>query len=246
MANQSMFTNSTQDELCNWEFINHFDFELDSDVDDESIYEIESIDLAESIDSVSSSVEDDDKDEEEEKDFPMNEGNLCGDVNGVNFSRVSDLGQNRGFDDDDLNNFVDYHNKNDGFVENFNGSRLDFDGVGSDGEGLSIYLHKHSPSSYYDEQLSNLHEHGRDDGNLIYTHTHDDDDDDDDDGHDDDVSDMDDDLIPWDVKDLLVKQRVRKSGKNSFRRLAKAKKSALVFTRPGCVRGKHGLGLNVY
>ncbi|XP_021738388.1 uncharacterized protein LOC110704882 [Chenopodium quinoa] len=74
------------------------------------------------------------------------------------------------------------------------------------------------------------------------------DDEDDDDVHDDDDGGygMDDELVPWEVKDRFVRQRMIKSGKNSFGKMAKSKKSARVFTRPGCVRGKHGLGLKVY
>lgn len=52
-----------------------------------------------------------------------------------------------------------------------------------------------------------------------------------------------DEMVPW---DKLMRQRIRKSGKISIGKMAKSKKSALVFTRPGCVRGKHGLGLMVY
>uniref|UniRef100_A0A803LPB5 Uncharacterized protein n=1 Tax=Chenopodium quinoa TaxID=63459 RepID=A0A803LPB5_CHEQI len=42
------------------------------------------------------------------------------------------------------------------------------------------------------------------------------------------------------VHDAAADDRMIKSGKNSFGKMAKSKKSARVFTRPGCVRGLEG------
>ncbi|KAG7022273.1 hypothetical protein SDJN02_16004, partial [Cucurbita argyrosperma subsp. argyrosperma] len=64
--------------------------------------------------------------------------------------------------------------------------------------------------------------------------------DDDDDG---DECDLDDELVPWSVSDKLGRQRMRKLGKRGFTRMYNSKRSPFLFTKPGCVRGKHGLGL---
>lgn len=63
--------------------------------------------------------------------------------------------------------------------------------------------------------------------------------DDDDDGEDD----LDDELVPWDVSDKFGRQRLRKLGKRAFPKMYNSKRSPYLFVRPGCVRGKHGMGL---
>lgn len=62
----------------------------------------------------------------------------------------------------------------------------------------------------------------------------------DDDG---DEYDLDDELVPWSVSGKLGRQRMRKLGKRGFTRMYNSKRSPFLFTKPGCVRGKHGLGL---
>lgn len=214
MAKQSMASIETPDDICNWVYVNSFDFEFDGDEydDDDSIY-----DLVESVDSLSSSSSEEEDDVGDAKEGSTDGGVIAhGGDDDVKCSRVSDLGQNQGCDDVDLSNCGGNHGENDGFFEFYNGSNLNLHG--------QVYN--------YDG-----HQHDVDDG-------HDDDDGDDD--HDDDGYGIDDELVPWEVKDRFMRQRIRKSGKNSFGKMAKSKKSALIFTRPGCVRGKHGLGLKVY
>lgn len=64
------------------------------------------------------------------------------------------------------------------------------------------------------------------------------------DDHDDhDEFDLDDELVPWSVSDKLGRQRMRKLGKRGFTKMYNSKRSPFLFTKPGCVRGKHGLGL---
>ncbi|XP_038886897.1 uncharacterized protein LOC120077100 [Benincasa hispida] len=60
---------------------------------------------------------------------------------------------------------------------------------------------------------------------------------------DDDEFDLDDELVPWSVSDKLGRQRMRKLGKRGFTKMYNSKRSPFLFTKPGCVRGKHGLGL---
>ncbi|KAJ7978508.1 nuclear polyadenylated RNA-binding protein 3-like [Quillaja saponaria] len=64
------------------------------------------------------------------------------------------------------------------------------------------------------------------------------DNDDDDEYDDDNRYDLDDELVPWSVSSKFGRQRMRKLGKRAC-----SKKSPYLFVRPGCVRGKHGLGL---
>ncbi|XP_027355919.1 histone chaperone RTT106-like [Abrus precatorius] len=65
-----------------------------------------------------------------------------------------------------------------------------------------------------------------------------DDEDDDDDGYG-----LDDELVPWNVSDKFERQRMRKLGKRAFSKMHNSKRCPYLFVRPGCVRGKHGLGL---
>lgn len=72
--------------------------------------------------------------------------------------------------------------------------------------------------------------------------SHDDDEseeDDEDDGDDD----LDDELVPWDIGNKLGRQRMRKLGKRVSSKMNNSKRSPILFVRPGCVRGKHGMGL---
>ncbi|XP_018815295.2 uncharacterized protein LOC108986937 [Juglans regia] len=55
--------------------------------------------------------------------------------------------------------------------------------------------------------------------------------------------DLNDELVPWNVSDKFGRQRMRKLGKRAFPKMHNSKRSPYLFVRPGCVRGKHGLGL---
>ncbi|XP_054787532.1 uncharacterized protein LOC129293544 [Prosopis cineraria] len=55
--------------------------------------------------------------------------------------------------------------------------------------------------------------------------------------------DLDDELVPWSVNAKFGRQRMRKLGKRAFSKMNNSKRSPYLFVRPGCVRGKHGLGL---
>ncbi|XP_058756782.1 nuclear polyadenylated RNA-binding protein 3-like [Vicia villosa] len=66
---------------------------------------------------------------------------------------------------------------------------------------------------------------------------------DDDDEDDDDEDDLDDELVPWDIGNKLGRQRMRKLGKRVSSKMNNSKRSPYLFVSPGCVRGKHGMGL---
>ncbi|GAU47617.1 hypothetical protein TSUD_90220 [Trifolium subterraneum] len=68
------------------------------------------------------------------------------------------------------------------------------------------------------------------------------DDDEEDDGEDDD-DDLDDELVPWNIGNKLGRQRMRKLGKRVSSKMHNSKRSPYLFVSPGCVRGKHGMGL---
>ncbi|KAK7335210.1 hypothetical protein VNO80_26987 [Phaseolus coccineus] len=65
----------------------------------------------------------------------------------------------------------------------------------------------------------------------------------DDGDEDDDGYGFDDELVPWMVSNKFGRQRMRKLGKRVFSKMHNSKKSPYLFVRPGCVCGKHGLGL---
>ncbi|KAI9396610.1 hypothetical protein POPTR_004G160700v4 [Populus trichocarpa] len=66
----------------------------------------------------------------------------------------------------------------------------------------------------------------------------DDEEDDDDDGYG-----LNDELVPWNVSGKLGRQRIRKLGKRVFPKMSNSKRSPFLHVKPGCVHGKHGLGL---
>lgn len=176
------------DDLCNWEFVNQFDFDLCGDEDDDdSIYEFESVDLVESLDSLSSSSSEDEEDEE---------------------SPITDL---------DAHGVVDVM-------------------IGSPSPS--------QPPPCHDRVIDWRHNYV---SGMYYADDHDkEEDEDEDDDEDDHGYEIDDELVPWGVKDRFERQRMRKLGKRAFAKMAKSKKSVLLYTKPGCVFGKHGLGLKAY
>ncbi|XP_038710466.1 uncharacterized protein LOC120005083 [Tripterygium wilfordii] len=54
---------------------------------------------------------------------------------------------------------------------------------------------------------------------------------------------LDDELVPWQVSGKLGRERMRKIGKRVFARMTNSKRSPHSYVKPGCVYGKHGLGL---
>ncbi|KVH88979.1 nuclear polyadenylated RNA-binding protein 3-like [Cynara cardunculus var. scolymus] len=66
---------------------------------------------------------------------------------------------------------------------------------------------------------------------------------DEDDDDDDDDSDLDDELVPKWVNNKFERQRMRKLGKRDYPKMKRSKRIAYQYNRPGCVHGKHGLGL---
>ncbi|KAK8490279.1 hypothetical protein V6N13_080648 [Hibiscus sabdariffa] len=60
---------------------------------------------------------------------------------------------------------------------------------------------------------------------------------------DEDEDELDDELIPRGVSGKLGRQRMRKIGKRGFAKMNNSKRSAMLYVKPGCVHGKHGLGL---
>ncbi|XP_009621733.1 uncharacterized protein [Nicotiana tomentosiformis] len=55
--------------------------------------------------------------------------------------------------------------------------------------------------------------------------------------------DLDDELVPKWLSDKFGRQRIRKLGKRACSRMNKSKRGPYIFNRPGCVHGKHGLGV---
>ncbi|KAE9616491.1 hypothetical protein Lalb_Chr03g0025431 [Lupinus albus] len=78
---------------------------------------------------------------------------------------------------------------------------------------------------------------------ICHSLVHPTDDDDDDDDERDDDDDLDDELIPCDVSNKMGRERMRKLGKREFPKMNNSKRSPHLFVSPGCVHGKHGLGL---
>ncbi|XP_021286232.1 protein PFC0760c-like [Herrania umbratica] len=63
------------------------------------------------------------------------------------------------------------------------------------------------------------------------------------DEYDDDGYDLDDELVPRALSGKFGRQRMRKLGKRAFAKMHTSKKSPFLYVKPGCVHGKHGLGL---
>jgi hypothetical protein len=70
-----------------------------------------------------------------------------------------------------------------------------------------------------------------------------DDEEEDDDDEEDDGYGLNDELVPWNVSGKLGRQRIRKLGKRVFPKMSNSKRSPFLHVKPGCVHGKHGLGL---
>ncbi|TKY67599.1 hypothetical protein E2542_SST10493 [Spatholobus suberectus] len=105
--------------------------------------------------------------------------------------------------------------------------------------GLEDHRHHYHRDDVDDE--SGLENHHYPYHHHHHHHHHQDDvdgDDENDDGYG-----LDDELVPWNVSNKLGRQRMRKLGKRAFSKMHNSKKSPYLFARPGCVRGKHGLGL---
>ncbi|WCJ40919.1 hypothetical protein M5689_021817 [Euphorbia peplus] len=67
---------------------------------------------------------------------------------------------------------------------------------------------------------------------------HEDDDDDDDDGYG-----LDDELVPWNMSGKFGRERMRKLGKRFCSKMVNSKRNPYAYVKPGCVHGKHGLGM---
>ncbi|XVF67781.1 hypothetical protein PTKIN_Ptkin10aG0149500 [Pterospermum kingtungense] len=70
-----------------------------------------------------------------------------------------------------------------------------------------------------------------------------DDDDEEEEEEEDDGYDLDDELVPRALSGKFGRQRMRKLGKRAFAKMNTSKKSPFFYMKPGCVHGKHGLGL---
>ncbi|KAK9987978.1 hypothetical protein SO802_028217 [Lithocarpus litseifolius] len=107
-------------------------------------------------------------------------------------------------------------------------------------------------STTHHVDLDDDHRHGHDydvglkfqGGNRSYGYGYGyDDEEENDDDEDDGEDDFDDELVPWDVSGKFGRQRMRKLGKRAFPKMYNSKRSPYLFVRPGCVRGKHGMGM---
>ncbi|KAD3066467.1 hypothetical protein E3N88_34347 [Mikania micrantha] len=58
----------------------------------------------------------------------------------------------------------------------------------------------------------------------------------------DDDLDLDDELVPKWLNNKFERQRMRKLGKRVYPKMKKSKRLAYMYSKPGCVHGKHGLG----
>ncbi|KAK9056712.1 hypothetical protein SSX86_024074 [Deinandra increscens subsp. villosa] len=87
---------------------------------------------------------------------------------------------------------------------------------------------------------------GGGDGGLIGgegdTYEEDEDQSEEDDADDDDL-DLDDELVPKWLNNKFERQRMRKLGKRAYPKMKKSKRVANMYNKPGCVHGKHGLGM---
>ncbi|CAN4107483.1 unnamed protein product [Withania somnifera] len=82
--------------------------------------------------------------------------------------------------------------------------------------------------------------------NVGYDYHDDDDDDQEEEEEEDEEEDFDfddDELVPNWISDKFGRQRIRKLGKRVSSRMNKSKKGPYIFNKPGCVRGKHGFGV---
>jgi hypothetical protein len=91
----------------------------------------------------------------------------------------------------------------------------------------------------YVEDHNHHHHHHHHEEQVNHDVADDDDDDDDEEVNDD----LDDELVPWDIGNKLGRQRMRKLGKRVSSKMNNSKRSPYLFVSPGCVRGKHGMGL---
>ncbi|MFS7940935.1 hypothetical protein Hanom_Chr05g00470181 [Helianthus anomalus] len=80
-----------------------------------------------------------------------------------------------------------------------------------------------------------------DDGGLIDGEDDPEDADESDDNADED--DLDDELVPKWLNNKFERQRMRKLGKRAYPKMKKSKRLAYMYNKPGCVHGKHGLGM---
>lgn len=69
------------------------------------------------------------------------------------------------------------------------------------------------------------------------------DDEDEDENEEFDGYDLDDELVPRSLSGKLGRQRMRKLGKRAFSKMNTSKRSPYLYVKPGCVHGKHGLGM---
>lgn len=105
------------------------------------------------------------------------------------------------------------------------------------GDPIELLTHRRI---HLDDPVENHHHHHVGYSEEQVNH---DDDDDDDESEDDGDDDLDDELVPWDIGNKLGRQRMRKLGKRVSSKMNNSKRSPILFVRPGCVRGKHGMGL---
>lgn len=89
-------------------------------------------------------------------------------------------------------------------------------------------------AGYYERSRSQGYRHDADAGDFF-------EEDEDDVGEDDDG--LDDELVPRHLSGKLGKQRMRKLGKRLCSRMNTSKRSPHLYVKPGCLYGKHGLGL---
>ncbi|KAL0365565.1 UNVERIFIED_CONTAM: hypothetical protein Sangu_0654100 [Sesamum angustifolium] len=152
------------------------------------------------------------------------------------------MANSSGSGDDDLSTweFVDASLSDDEDIYSFDGD----DGI-SEVDDATEEEPESKPVQVEDEDAGEPRDFASPDGRVS---DDDDDDDDDDDSGDDDArdvyhDDVDDELVPWKLKDRFGKQRIRKMGKRGGPKPYKSKRLPYYHNRPGCLYGKHGFGV---
>ncbi|KAK9691037.1 hypothetical protein RND81_09G171700 [Saponaria officinalis] len=231
MAKQQSISSTTHEDLSNWEFVNQSDCSGDfSDVD--SNFDVQSFDLDDQSSSSSDLNHVDDAvhgvvGEKHEKidlgiinDVVVHDNDAVNDVDLSNYlvnhqGHIGNFGGHLSVNHEDLSNYGVNHQ---GYLGNFTGlnsiNHDDLSNYGGNDQG-------HSGNFTGNHSINDVDDH--------------------DDVHDDDDDGMDDDLVPWEMKGIYMRERIKKSEKRSLTKMCKSKKILK------CVHGKYyAPGLKAY
>ncbi|KAK7312310.1 hypothetical protein VNO77_36080 [Canavalia gladiata] len=139
----------------------------------------------------------------------------------------------------ELVDVVEAEEEEDDYDEGFDSCEFDSSPNDSPIEGI-CHRFLHPEAGVEDHHRDRYYRDDVDDGDGD---DNDNDNDEDEDQDEDDDDGLDDELVPWNVGNKFGRQRMRKLGKRAFSKMHNSKRSPHLFVSPGCVRGKHGLGL---